>query len=1075
MNSFLLKHPLFNCFLLPFVVILLSTKIGFSQKQSIPEWQNPAINAINRSSMRATAFAFESRDLAMQNHKEQSRWFQSLNGTWKFRWVNKPADAPQNCWANDFDDSSWDNFQVPSNWEFKGYGTPIYVNIPYEFNPQNKDSNHIIYTPTPPELPKDNNPVGSYRRKFSVPADWNGKQVFVHLGAVKAAFYIWVNGVKVGYSEDSKLEAEFDITEYVKAGSENTIALQVYRWADGSYLECQDFWRISGIERDVWLYARPKLDIQDFSVTATLDNTYQHGLFKLAVAIQNYANADAAFNVEVELLENTGLKSYTDRTPVAHPIKANNKGLVEFEGQIQQVKKWSAEIPNLYDLYITLKDANGLTVSVIHRKVGFRTSEIKNGLYLFNGRPIKFKGVNRHEHDPNNAHVLSEELMVRDIQLMKSLNINAVRTSHYPNDPRWYELCDEIGLYVIDEPNIESHGMGYDHLYTLGNSPAYLQAHLERTTRMYERDKNHPSVVIWSLGNEAGNGWCFYNTYDWLKKHDPTRPVQYERAEMEWNTDIYCPMYPRPEQIEKYAQSLANRPLIMCEYAHAMGNSVGNFREYWDIIEKYPNLQGGFIWDWVDQGIALERNGKKVWGYGGDWGSADINSDKNFMCNGLVAPDRSLHPHAEEVKKVYQAIQLKAIDLGDGKIEIRNKYQFRSLDNCYLVWELLRNGEVATSGRIENLTGVAPDSAKILSVLPNFKPAQGIEYFLNVSIKSKMTEYGIPNETILAYQQFTYPYEKTSATTLALLSQPVKGAKPQKGQPTMQVKETEKDIAIACSTGMSIVFDKYSGTISRYEYNGLPLMKQGPMPNFWRPATDNDYGANLQKNLRVWKDVGRDNIAIFSKVSQVSPVLYQIVFEKVLLSGDAGYFTTYKIDVDGNILVMQEFQVNKGNHPMLPKMGNQLIMSKEFDNIKWYGRGPVETYPDRKTAGTIGIFGGKVKDQYHPYIRPQESGNKTDVRWVSLTNAMGKGIMIQEDEHHLNANALPYHIDDLDPAPDKAQYHSGELVERDEIYLHIDMNQMGVGGINSWGELPLKTYQLSYQNYAYSYWIKPVK
>jgi beta-galactosidase len=1003
----------------------------------------------------------------------------TLNGSWKFKWVEKPADAPKDFANENYNDTAWDNFQVPSNWEFKGYGIPIYVNHTYEFNHQNKSSDLKIYFPKPPELPENENPVGSYRKKIVIPADWNGKQIFAHFGAVKSAFYIWVNGKKVGYSEDSKLEAEFDLTEYLRPGTENTVALQVYRWSDGSYLECQDMWRISGIERDCWLYARPKIDIADFDVKALLDQSYKNGVFKINVDLQNYNNTDQQGNVEVEVMEASGLKVFNDKNTAPRTVKANNgKETVTLEGTIPNIKPWSAEIPTLYDLYITLKDAAGTTIEVIHRKIGFRSSEISGGLFKINGKTVEIKGVNRHEHDPITAHVISEETMRKDILLMKSLNINSVRSSHYPNEARWYELCDELGLYVVDEANIESHGMGYELNTTLGNSPMYQQAHMERTTRMYDRDKNHACIVIWSLGNEAGNGWCFYSTYDWLKKKDTSRPIQYEQADMQWNTDIYCPMYPRPEAIEQYALTHKDKPLIMCEYAHAMGNSVGNFKEYWDIIEKYPNLQGGFIWDWVDQGMAVERNGKKFWGYGGDWGPADINSDKNFLCNGIVASDRTLHPHAFEIKKIYQNVKITTNNILEGKITIKNIYDFKNLDNYYVSYELLRNGESVSKGRIDNLAGMGPDSARTFQMLNGFKVIPGIEYFLNVSLKTKYSENGLPQDSEMATEQFAFPYQKIEmpVSSTALLTQPVRGAK--KVQTTtngLSMKETDKEVIFESGNGYKIVLEKLFGTISAYEVQGTPVIKQGPMPDFWRAANDNDYGASLQKKLRLWQEVGKENVAIYSKVTQISPTQYQVIFEKTLLMGDVGYFTTYKIDADGNVHITQEFQVNRGNHPMIPKMGNKIQVLKEFDNLKWYGRGPFESYWDRKTAAGVGIYAGKVRDQYHPYVRPQESGNKTDVRWASLVNATGKGLMIVADDINLNINALPYSSDDLDPAPEKAQYHSGELKERDEIYLNVDLQQMGVGGINSWGELPLKTYQLPYKSYTYSYWIKPVK
>lgn len=1043
--------------------IILCSFISLSQNVAQkPEWLDPNVTEVNRLPARASAFAFENRELAMAGNKSSSKNFFSLNGNWKFKWVPKPSFKPANFYEESYDDTRWDNFKVPSNWEFAGYGTPIYVNIPYEFDTRFKSSDDWgatygskILNNTPPPIPEEN-PVGSYRKKFTLPADWTGKEVFINLGAVKSAFYIYVNGRKVGYGEDSKLESEFDITEYVHAG-ENVVALEVYRWSDGSYLECQDMWRISGIERDVYLYATPKLDLRDFRVISVLDNNYRNGLFTLNADVQNFSYYDFPATVSAEILDANGISVLKLENPKPETVKSTEKQRITLKGEIPNVAQWSAEIPNLYSLVLTLTDKDGKVLEVIKRKIGFRTSEIKNGQLLVNGKPIYIKGVNRHEHDPVSIHVMTEERMVQDIQLMKSLNINAVRTSHYPNHPRWYELCDEYGLYLVDEPNIESHEMGYGLNQTLGNNPVFLNSHMRRTQRMFERDKNHASIIIWSLGNEAGNGWNFYNTYTWLKEHDTTRPVQYERAELEWNTDIVCPMYPDIEAMEKYAQRYKDRPYIMCEYAHAMGNSVGNFKEYWDMIEKYPNLQGGFIWDWVDQGVIIEKAGKKIYGYGGDWGAKDINSDKNFLCNGLVGPERQLHPHALEVKKVYQNIKLENVGLN--QIEVKNAYSFRNLDNFSLYWSILEEGVEIDRGKIDNLTGIGAGKMKIFTISPKSGLRAGREYFLNASVKLKSAEPLLVTNTEMAYEQFPLNTIKRAVPSL------VTGKTPTVNEVGSKINVVGGDFII--------VFDKEIGTISSFVKQGVALIKKGPMPDFWRAANDNDFGASTQKKSRIWLKTGKIEPVSDAKVSVVSGNP-RIVFTKKILNGDALYTTTYDVDGEGNIKVKNKLDALKGNYPMMMRFGNQMVLPKEFTNLKWYGRGPHESYWDRKTSATVGQYEGKVEDQYHAYIRPQESGNKADVRWASLTNNKGRGLMILQDTDFLNVNAINHSQEDLDPAEDKAQYHSGDLISREEVYLNIDLQQTGVAGIDSWGHLPLEKYRLNYKNYEYTYWLKPI-
>ncbi|MDR2692357.1 MAG: DUF4981 domain-containing protein, partial [Dysgonamonadaceae bacterium] len=730
-------------------------------KNEIPaklkEWQNVSVTNVNRLPMRASAFAFENLNLAKKGKKELSAYFRSLNGLWKFKLVENPSLRPTGFYLDSYDASRWDNFQVPANWEFnntgKTYGYPIYVNHPYEFGVRHPDPDKLVEN-----IPSDYNPVGLYRRTFTLLASWNEREVFIHLGAVKSAFYLWINGQYAGYSEDSKLEAEFNITPYLRPGK-NTVALEVYRWSIGSYLECQDFWRISGIERDVYLYARPKLDVRDFKVISSLDERYKDGIFKLSVEINNSAlkrTAPVPYKLKFVLSDASGKKVFEQERAGSF---SGPLDFVTVETRLPDVKPWSAEIPNLYTLYITLQDASGKVLEVIPGKVGFRTVEIKNAQFLVNGQAVYIKGVNRHEHHPLTAHVLSEADMRRDIELMKQLNINAVRMSHYPNHPLFYKLCDEYGLYVCDEANIESHGMGYDLDRTLGNDHRWLLAHLDRVMRMYERDKNHPCVVVWSLGNEAGNGYNFHHAYMNLKKADPTRPVQYERAVFEWNTDIYVPQYPSPDDFRRYAETRPDRPVIASEYAHSMGNSLGNFKDYWEIIEnpEYPTLQGGFIWEWMDHGLQVTRNGKTFYAYGGDFEPESVfegrSKDRNFVLDGILNSGRIPQPGAYEVKKVYQNIATRPTGgASPYTVEVKNKYFFRNLDNYYLAWELLENGSPVQSGTIENLF-IAPQQTVALQLPVTYTRLPDREYFLNVAYKLKTPEPFLAGNFTVASEQ----------------------------------------------------------------------------------------------------------------------------------------------------------------------------------------------------------------------------------------------------------------------------------------------------------------------------------
>lgn len=1046
-------------------LFLLSSFMMYgAMAQPLPtELQTPEIVSVNRMPMRATAFAYENKTLAAKRVKEQSAYFLSLNGNWKFNWVQSPNDRPRDFYKTDFDDTRWTNFAVPANWELNGYGLPIYVNHPYEFAGRRLTGARM----NPPfDIPADNNPVGSYRKKVSLPANWEGRQVFIHLGAVKSAFFIWVNGKKVGYSEDSKLAAEFDITPYVKTG-DNIIALEVYRWSDGSYLECQDMWRISGIERDVYLYATPKLDIRDFKVQSSLVNNFKDGRLQVDIEVNSYKtdtktlhSKPDSFFVELQLVDANGKEVFRKADESVYTVLGRYKTPLSFNADIPSVKAWSAEIPYLYTLYLSLKDKAGTVIEVVPVRVGFRTVEIRGRDFLVNGQRVFFKGVNRHEHNPKTGHTLTKADMLKDMEMMKKLNVNAVRHSHYPPDPYWMELCDEYGLYVIDEANIESHGRYYDLEYTFANDKQWRMPHLERITRMYERDKNYPSVITWSLGNEAGNGVNMYEAYDWLRKKD-SRPVQYERAERDYNTDVICPQYPSPDWVAGWGRSKEQRPLIMSEYAHIMGNSLGNFKEYWDAIETTPGVQGGYVWEWIDQAFDTIKNGKRIMAYGGDFPlTGPVNedfSDNDFCVKGVVTAYRDLTPMAVELKKVHQFIKTKYI--GSNSINIANTYFFRNIDNLQLYWEILEEGKPVEKGVISDLD-IQPRTDKNISLPVKMKPQNGKEYFLNVYYRLKTAEPLLEKGYELAYEQVAYAGQPM----------PV-GAKAASGV----IKESKTATGLTLTgKNFSVAFDLQKGILSSYHSGNLELLENGPQPGFYRAATDNDIGAGLNQSLRAWKDAYEKSGVANVATERVNTGTYKISITKSILEGKAqvtGVFTVY---ADGTLHVQNNFTIENTAPRSLMRLGNNLQVNKAFSNIQWYGRGPWENYWDRKYANQVGIYRQTLGQQYFSYARPQESGNKTDVRWFTLTNGKGKGLRVDFEDSLLSFAALPYSIDDLDPAPQKYQYHSGELTERDQIYLHIDLKQLGVQGIDSWGAMPLKKYWITPGQYSYSYRIRPL-
>ncbi len=1024
-------------------LLIFFHKVSFSQDK--PEWDNPDVVQINRVEPHASLFPFGDEKTALKGDKASSENFLTLNGKWSFHWVRKPSDRPVDFYKPDYDVSGWDKIDVPSNWELKGYGVPIYVNIRYEWTAN----------PEPPGIPHDYNPVGSYRRSFTLPSGWEGKEVFVHLGAVKSAFYIWINGQKVGYSQGSKTPAEFDLTDFVHSG-ENTIALEVYRWSDGSWLECQDFWRISGIEREVYLFATPRVHLFDFVAKAGLTNQYKDGLFNFNGRIRAFKGEKGKYSLKASLYNGDSLIFSETRS-----FRMNGEDVVlSFEKQIKDPLKWTAETPHLYTLLLSISDKKGSSIEFITSNVGFRSSEIRFGKLLINGVPVTIKGVNRHEHDEETGHVISKDLMLRDITLMKQNNINTVRTCHYPNDPEWYNLCDQYGLYIIDEANIESHGMGYSPERTLGNNPVFMKSHLDRTMRMVERDKNHPCIIMWSLGNEAGDGVNFNATYDWIKSHDLSRPVMYERATGGRNTDVFCPMYPNISALEDYAREIREKPLIMCEYAHAMGNSTGNFQDYWDVIEKYDQLQGGNIWDWVDQGIVkYTADGRKYWAYGGDFGPEDVPSDGTFCINGLVFPDRTPHPGLMEVKKVYQNIGFKPVDFSFDEIEVFNKYNFINLDKFSIYWEIESEGRVLQDGMIMN-PDIQPGKSKIftLGIVP-FKPDEGAEYFLNLTAFTSDADDLIPAGHIFAFEQFSIPVPpRTEVKTKD------KGAK--------AVFDANETLNVEAGS-VVYSFSKSTGYLVSVKSGDTQYLNSPFSINFWRPPTENDFGNKMPSRCKVWEAAAKN--AEFRGLSHTldDRGYYSVSAEYWLPDVEAKYSLEYQINGSGEIKITGTFDPSGKDYPELPRFGMNFSIPAGYENLSWFGRGPHENYIDRNSSSLVGLYQGTVDEQYVPYIAPEENGNKTDVRWLALLNDKGNGLMIQGDPK-LSFSAL--HFSNSDLTRDKRDgYHTTDLVRRDEIWLNIDLKQMGVGGDNSWGAKTHEIYSLPYESYSYSFMLRLVK
>ena len=1032
-------------------LLILFTFFSIVAVNAQNDWENPEVFQINREKARASFFTFDSEENALKQDISNQHYIKNLNGNWKFKYVGKTSQRPLHFFKTNFDDSNWNTIPVPSNWELHGYGYPNYTNIPYPFK---KD---------PPNIADEYSPVGSYITYFEVPENWNEREVLIQFGAVKSGYYLWINGKKVGYSQDSKLPSEFNITPYLVEGK-NKLAIQVFQFTDGSYLEDQDFWRLSGIQRDVFLLARPKgLYIRDFFAKSTLKNNYKDGIFNLEVALTNNLKKTAKnYQLKYKLYDaqnNIVLQETIDKIKVVK----KNEAIIRFKGNINNVRKWSAEAPNLYKLSLTLMNRENTIIESTAINVGFKTSEIKNGQLLVNGKPILIKGVNRHEHDEDYGHVISKESMLADIKLLKQYNFNAVRTSHYPNDPYWYKLCDIYGIYLYDEANIESHGMGYSPKETLAAKPEWKAAHVERCLNMVERDKNHPCIIVWSMGNEAGTGANFLAAYKAIHQRDETRPVHYERAEKsttikERHTDLQGDMYRKIDDVKKnWLGTDVERPFIWCEYAHAMGNSTGNFKEYWDFVDSHPQIQGGFIWDWMDQGLTAYKDGKKYWAYGGHFEPEGQTHDSNFCLNGVINADRTPHPGLFEVKKVYQNIHFLLKD--KNTLTIVNKNFFVDLSNVLFSWELIADGKVTKTGTF-NMENISPQNQK--SIVLNYGELQtGIEYFLNFKAinfkKNELLKIG----HVLANEQF-------KLTDALLKSEKVKTNK------TLKISQTTESLIIK-GLDFQINFSKKNGNITSYLVNGFELIKNQMQPTFWRAPTDNDFGNKMQKRCLIWKNVMNNAmIKSFSKkYISTTEVAISTLIDLPDVNGEIKL--DYLIYGNGQVDVSYDFSASKKDLPEIPRIGMVIQLTETLENLKYYGRGPMENYIDRNTASFVGIYESKVKEQYFAYGRPQENGHKTDVRWINLYNQSGVGLSVNAIHTPLELNALPFLKSELDPGQEKKLRTILDVQDGKVTELHIDHKMMGVGGDNSWKAKPHAPYiYYADQKYQYKFSLKPL-
>ncbi len=995
------------------------------------DWENPHVTAINRMPAHATLIPYPDEAAALAASPHGSPYVRRLNGPWRFLYLASPLAAPEGFAQPGFDASGWDEIEVPGNWTMQGYDKPIYTNVKMPFTHQ------------PPAVPKDN-PTGLYRRTFTLPPEWQDRQVSVCFDGVESAFYVWLNGVRVGYSQDSRLPAEFDLTPYLHSG-ENTLAVMVIRWSDGSYLEDQDHWWMAGIYRDVSLVAAPKVHVWDVFARAELDAEYRDATLKVRARVRGYDQASPeGYLVEAMLVDPEGRPVFAK--PLAQTVRVFDMEAtqVNFTQKVNNPRQWTAETPVLYTLVVTLKDPAGRSIEAQRCRVGFRKIEVRDRQLLVNGQPVLIYGVNRHEHDDRRGKAVTVESMLADIHLLKRFNFNAVRTSHYPNDPRWYDLCDEYGLYVIDEANIECHAF-YNRL---PHEPEWFNALMERFTRMVERDKNHPCIILWSLGNESGYGPVHDAMAGWVRGYDPTRPVHYEGAiASHWHkghlaSDIVCPMYPEISRIVRYAKDpQATRPLIMCEYAHSMGNSTGNLKEYWEAIESQPGLQGGFIWDWVDQGIVkVDGKGQPYWGYGGDFG--DTVNDHDFCINGLIWPDRTPHPAMYECKKVFQPVAVEALDLAAGRIAIVNRRYFTDLSDLAATWELAVDGEVVQQGRLD-LPDVPPRSSREVTVpyAPLDLPP-GAECFLTVRFAlSRATAWAEAGHEV-AWEQFALP-----------IGAPAPAAVRIEEMPPLEVNETADQVTVT-GVGFRLTFDTAAGQIAalwvQRDGHEIRVIASGPALNVWRAATDNDgFKANPGqpgKLLGDWLRAGLDRLVRRTEsveMQRLGPAAVRFAVTSTARAEDSAAGFRYRhvttICGSGDVLIEHMVEAEQGLPP-LPRIGATMQLPGGFEHFTWFGRGPHENYIDRCAGAAVGLYHGTVDEQYVPYIMPQENGNKTGVRWLTLTNEAGIGLLVV-GEPPLEASVSHFTADDL-----YAAFHTCDLARRDEVILTLDVRQCGLGG-----------------------------
>jgi len=1037
-------------------------KKSLSPKNKL-DWENTDVIGINKEPAHATLVPYHDIESSLNKDPETSPFYLSLNGNWKFKWVKKPSIRPKDFYEPEFDVSDWNEIPVPSNWQLHGYGIPIYTNVKYPYSVKKRRI---------PNIDHNYNPVGSYRIEFNVPEDWKGREIFIHFDGVKSAFYIWINGKKVGYSQGSMTPAEFNITKYVKIGS-NIVAVEVYRWSDGSYLEDQDMWRFSGIYRDVYLFSTPKVHIRDFFIRCEMDDVYKDTTLKVRAKIQNYGEESTeSHKIEVQLLDNE--KQIVGSSPLMHEtvkLNGNSEITLELEAYVKDPKKWSAESPYLYEIILVLKDTQNEIIEVERSSFGFRVVEIKNRQILINGKPVIFKGVNRHEHDPDHGRAVPLSRMIQDIEIMKQNNINSVRTSHYPNNPKFYDLCDKYGIYVLDECNLETHGLRNK---LPKGKEKWKAAVIDRMVRMVERDKNHPCIFMWSLGNEAGNGKNFILMKESALEIDSTRPIHYEGDYELKESDVFSAMYFSPKEVENVGKhkwvrtgvwkpvrpgKYKDKPFILCEYAHSMGNSLGNFQKFMDLFEKYPNCVGGFIWDYIDQGIRkISEDGKEFWAYGGDFG--DKPNDRNFCINGILLPDRKPNPALFEVKKVYQNIKIQPIDLEKGKFRIHNKYNFIDLEFININWELTANGNIIQEGTLPKIS-IGPGETQEIEI-PFKKPVLEPDTEYHIMIKSSLKDNTLwaKKGHIIAWDQFKIPFDVPSQRDEVDLLQ------------NLEYDDLAHEITIK-GIDFTISIDKNIGALRSYVYRGNELISNPIIPNFWRAPTDNDIGVAfwipfIAKLRPKWKTASKKRKIVSIETNKIDPSHIQIIIKSKVPYGKSKYVSTYDIFGNGDVIIKNQFKPRKN----MIRFGMRMEIPEDYNYITWFGRGPHETYVDRKTGAAVGIYSLTVDELIHNYIRPQENGNRTDVRWVRFVNRDGVGLIINTvGSSFLNFSAWPYTLKDLEDAE-----HVHELPRRNKITVNIDYGQRGVGG--SW--LPIflaldkDSKLLKGKVYSYGFRIRPI-